>query len=157
MSMKTQGTDLYAIDPRDNTLINIGCVTSIDGIDSSIDQIETTCLNSKDREYEAGLGTPGTATFGINTDTSDPNHIKLYEIKQLGLTAKWVIGFSDGNAAPTVDVDDDDFTLPPTRSWLAFNGFMNSFPFNFALNAIVASTVGVQVSGSQVLIPKTTP
>jgi hypothetical protein len=154
MSMKTQGTDLYAIDPRDGSLIDIGCVTSIDGIDSSIDQIETTCLNSAEREYVAGLATPGAATFGINTDTSDPNHIALYEIKQAGLTVQWAIGLSDGTAAPTVD--SDGFVLPTTRSWITFEGFMNAFPFTFALNAVIASSVGIQVSGAQALIPKTT-
>lgn len=151
-AMKTQGTDLYAIDPRDGTLIDVGCVTSLDGIDSSIDQIETTCLNSAEREYIAGLGTPGTATYGINLDTQDPNHIKLFEIKQAGLTLDWAVGMSDGTAAPTVD--SDGFVLPATRSWITFRGFMNSFPFTFGLNAVVSSNVGIQVSGAQALIPK---
>ena len=154
MSLKTQGTDLYAIDPRDESLIDIGCVTSIDGIDSSIDQIETTCLNSAEREYVAGLATPGAASFGINTDPSDANHIKLYEIKQLGLTLKWAVGLSDGTAPPTTVDTAGDFNLPTTRSWITFEGFMNSFPFNFALNAVVQSTVGIQVSGAQSFIPK---
>lgn len=145
--MKTQGTDLYAIDPRDGSLIDVGCVTSID-------QIETTCLNSAERTYVAGLGTPGTATFGINIDTQDENHIALYEIKQLGLTLDWAIGMSDGTAAPTVD--SDGFVLPTSRSWITFQGFMNSFPFTFALNSVVQSTVGIQVSGAQALIPKST-
>ena len=152
MEMKTQGTDLYAIDPRDDSVIDVGCVTSIDGIDSSIDQVETTCLNSAERTYIAGLGTPGTASFGINLDTQDENHIKLYEIKQLGLTLEWAVGFSDGTAAPTAA--SDSFALPSTRSWITFSGFMNSFPFSFALNDVVKSTVGIQVSGAQVLVPK---
>lgn len=163
MAMRTQNTDLYAIDPRDGTLIDVGCVTSIDGIDSSIDQIETTCLNSAERTYEAGLGTPGTATFGINTDTADPNHIALYEIKQAGLTVKWAIGLSDGprdaennSLAPAAANTSGDFDLPTTRSWITFSGFMNSFPFTFALNSVISSTVGIQVSGAQALIPKTT-
>jgi hypothetical protein len=153
MVMKTQGTDLYAIDPRDGALIDVGCVTSLDGIDSTIDQIETTCLSGSERTYEAGLGTPGTATFGLNIDTSDDNHILLHEIKQLGLTLYWAVGMSDGTAPPTVDTN-DTFNLPTTRSWITFRGFMNSFPFNFALNGVVASTVGIQVSGAQALIPK---
>jgi hypothetical protein len=153
MVMKTQGTDLYAIDPRDESLIDVGCVTSLDGIDSSIDQIETTCLNSAERTYVAGLGTPGTATYGINIDTQDPNHIKLYEIKQLGLTLKWAVGMSDGTADPTVD-SGGDFNLPTSRSWITFEGFMNSFPFSFALNGVVSSSVGIQVSGAQALIAK---
>lgn len=154
MVMKTQGTDLYAIDPRDDTLIDVGCVTSLDGIDSSIDQIETTCLNSAERTYVAGLGTPGTATYGINIDTADPNHILLYEIKQLGLTLQWAVGMSDGTAAPTAD-SGGTFDLPASRSWITFEGFMNSFPFSFALNGVVSSSVGIQVSGAQALIPKT--
>lgn len=154
MALKTQGTDFYAIDPRDNSLIDIGCVTSLDGIDSSIDQIETTCLNSAEREYVAGLGTPGTATFGINTDPADLNHIALYEIKQAGLTVQWAVGLSDGTAPPTVD--SSGFVLPTTRSWITFSGFMNAFPFNLALNSVVQSSVGIQVSGAQTFVPKST-
>lgn len=152
--MRTQGTDMYAIDPRNGDLLDIGCVTSIDGIDSSLDQIETTCLNSAERTYVAGLATPGTATFGINVDTQNPTHIALYEIKQLGLTLDWAIGMSDGTAPPTAD--SDGFVLPTTRSWVTFQGFMNAFPFTFALNSVVQSSIGIQVSGAQALVPKST-
>ena len=44
--MKTQGTELYAINPTTGAIITVGCPTSIDGIDTSIEQLETTCLNS---------------------------------------------------------------------------------------------------------------
>ena len=152
--MKTQGTDLWGYNPLTGEIIDVGCVTSIDGIDETIDQIETTCLNSSAREYEAGLATPGAATFGINFDPSDPNHILLHQLKQQGVTLDWAIGFSDGTTEPTVD--SSGFVLPTTRSWITFSGFMNSFPFTFALNSVVQSTVGIQVSGSQALIPKTT-
>lgn len=161
MTVKTQGTDLFGIDPRDNSLLVVGCVTTIDGIDSAVEQIETTCLNSgKDRKYVAGMGTPGAGSFGINTDPSDASHLKLYELKQLGLTLKWAIGWGDGpmepdgtiNLPPTVS--DGDFVLPSGRSWLLFEGYLSSFPFSFALNSVVQSTVGIQISGTQVLIPK---
>ncbi len=79
--MKTQGTDLYVIDPDDGTVITVGCPTSIDGIDTSIEQLETTCLNSLARTYEAGLATPGTATFGINVDPKDASHLRLHQLK----------------------------------------------------------------------------
>lgn len=156
-AVKTQGTDLFAIDPDTGTLIDVGCITSISGIDTSIEQVETTCLNDTARSYIAGLGTPGTATFGIQTDPQDQNHIRLLELKNAGTTLKWAIGWSDGTAAPTVGADsggDDEFVLPPTRSWLTFEGYMNSFPFEFALNSVVASNVGIQVSGDPVLVPK---
>lgn len=157
MTIRSQGSDLFAIDPADNTLLDVGCITSISGIDTAIDQIETTCLNDLSRTYEAGLATPGAATFGLQFDPADPAHIRLHQLKTAGTTLQWVIGFSDGTLPPTVGTDssgDGEFVLPPTRSWLSFEGYMNSYPFEFALNTMVTSTVGIQVSGEPVLIPK---
>ncbi|MNG25123.1 hypothetical protein D3C84_1099330 [compost metagenome] len=85
------------------------------------------------------------------------NHIRLHQLKTAGITLQWAIGFSDGTAAPTTATDsagDDEFVLPPTRSWLTFEGYMNSYPFTFALNTMVTSTVGIQVSGEPILVPK---
>src|SRR5699024_8290464 len=65
MAVKTQGTDLYVIDPQDGSVISVACVTNISGLDSQLDQIETTCLSETARTYMAGLAAPGTATFGV--------------------------------------------------------------------------------------------
>lgn len=157
MTIRSQGTDLFTIDPATGALLDVGCITSLDGIDTAIDQIETTCLNDITRTYEAGLSTPGAATFGLQFDPSEVNHIRLHQLKTAGTQLKWAIGFSDGTVAPTTGTDssgDEEFVLPPTRSWLVFDGYMNSFPFTFGLNTMVTSTVGIQVSGEPVLIPK---
>lgn len=153
MAQKTQGTDLFAIDPEDGSLIEVGCVTSIDGIDSTIEQVETTCLADLARTYISGLATPGAASFGINTDPSDASHVRLHELKTEGTELSWALGWSDGTANPTVS-SAAAFTLPTSRSWITFQGFMNSFPFVFAQNAVVTSTVGIQISGDPVLVPK---
>lgn len=146
MAIKTQGTYLYAVDPADESLITVGCVTSIDGVDTTNEQIETTCLESLARTYLSGLATPGQASFGLNFDTSDPTHVRLHQLKVAGSTLVWAIGFSDGATAPTVD-SGGTLDLATSRSWIRFNGFMTSFPFSFAQNAVVQSTVSIQVSG----------
>lgn len=154
MAKKTQGTDLYVIDPADDSIINVGCVTSIDGIDTTVEQVETTCLSEQARSYIAGLATPGTATFGINTDPEDESHVRLHQLKIAGTTLQWAIGWSESPGTPPTGVTSGgDFILPTTRSWLTFEGFMNSYPFSFAQNSVVQSTVGIQVSGEPVLIP----
>src|SRR5690606_17392122 len=153
MSVKTQGTEFWVMDPATGNLIDIGCVTSIDGIDTSIDQIETTCLNALARSYEAGLATPGTASFTVHTDPSDPNHIQLHQLKRAGKTLQWAIGWrqhdEDGNpglpgAAPTVSQDSDGdyvFDLPGARAWLVFEGYMIAFPFSFEQNDVMQSNL----------------
>jgi hypothetical protein len=155
--MKSQGTDLYAIDPADGSLITVGCPTSIDGIDTTLDQLETTCLNSLARTYEAGLATPGTATFAINVDPKDESHLRLHQLKIAGETIQWAVGWSEApGVTPQVVTNTDgsyEFDPPADRSWILFEGFMNSYPFSFGLNAQVTSTVGIQVSGEPELIP----
>lgn len=156
--MKTQGTELYYIDPDSGDPVAVGCVTSIDGVDITTEQNEVTCLSDVVRRYEAGLGTPGNATFGIYTNPSDASHVRLHELKGEGASLKWVIGWSDNTGVtPDTALDSNseyDWDLPDTRSWLKFDGFMNSFPFSFAQNASVASQIGVQISGDIVLVPK---
>lgn len=157
--MKTQGTELYLIDPVGCEVLDAGCVISIDGIDVTIEQNEVTCLRDLVRRYEAGLGTPGSATFGIYTDPSDATHIRLHELKRAGTNLLWAIGWSDGTgipptAGPSTTDGECEFDLPTTRTWLTFEGFMNAFPFSFAQNTQVTSNIGIQVSGEPVLIPK---
>lgn len=153
MAKKTQGTQLYVIDPYDDSLLTVGCVTTISGITASRDQIETTCLESTARTYVAGMATPGAATFGINFDPSDASHIRLHELYVTGDVLDWAIGWSDGTAAPTIN-SSGAFVLPTSRSWIAFDGFIQDLPFDFSLNAVVSSSVSVQVSGFPTLTAK---
>lgn len=154
MAKKTQGTNLYLIDPDNGDVLVVGCVTSISGLTSPIDQVEVTCLESLAREYVAGMATPGQAQFGINFDPDDDSHARLLELKQAGEVLEWAIGWSDGTAPPTAP-DTSGFTLPATRSWLTFDGFITDVPFDFSLNSVVQSTVALQVSGEVVLTRKT--
>lgn len=151
---KVKGTQLYAIDPADGGLLLVANVTSIDGIDSTIEQIETTPLEADAREYESGLATPGSATFGINTNPDLTVHQRLHELKTAGEILQWYLGWGDGKGIePDVSVP-DVITLPTTRTWLSFRGFLSSFPFSFALNDVVKSSCSIQVSGDPLLIPK---
>lgn len=153
MAIKTQGTQLYAIDPYDDSLITVGCVTTITGITAARDQIETTCLDSTARTYVSGMATPGTAQFTVNFDPDDATHVRIHELYVSGDTLDWAIGWSDGTAAPTIN-SSGAFVLPTSRTWIAFDGFITDLPFDFALNTVVTSNVSVQVSGFPTVTPK---
>jgi hypothetical protein len=154
MSMKSQGTSLYLIDPSNRELIKVGCATSVTGISGSRDQLEDTCLEDLiSRSYKAGLESPGNAQFTINFDVADESHVDLNEIEASGAVAHWAIGWSDGSAPPTVDTN-GQFDLPTTRSWLTFDGYISNLPFDFGLNKLVTSQIGVQMTSHRVLVPK---
>lgn len=164
MAVKTQGSNLYAMDPETGDVIDVGCVTQISGIDQTLEQIEVTCLGDDARSYVAGLATPGTANFTVQFDPQNPVHIQMYNYKKAGKVLHWAVGFRDQEAidtgieprVPTSVADPDDgfvFELPEERAWIVFEGFMNSYPFEFAGNAVVTSSVGVQVSGEIDVVP----
>ena len=153
MAVKTQGTELFVIDPDDLSVVTIGCVTAITGITAARDQIETTCLDSAARTYVAGMATPGTATFTINFDPSDASQARLHELYVAGTDLQFALGWADGTADPS-SASSDGFTLPTSRTWIQFDGFIADLPFDFSLNAVVSSSVSVQVSGFPTLTAK---
>ena len=155
MAKKAQGTEVYFVDPDGNVVTKITCVTSVTGLTAARDQIETTCLDSPARTYEAGLATPGAAQVTIASDPADASHIRLHELYVAGTSVPWAVGWSDGTAPPTSG-DSSGFVLPTTRSWVTFDGYISDFPFEFAQNAMVTSTMAIQVSNFPVWIPKTT-
>jgi len=157
MTLKTQGTNLYFIDPDATggpAVVAVGCVTSIGGISVARDQIETTCLEGVARTYEPGMPTPGQMTFGINFDPSDPSHARIFDLFKAGTKVDMALAYSDGTAPPTLDTS-DLFDFPTTRSFIHFeDAYFADVPQDLALNSVVTSTVAVQLSGFPTLFPK---
>lgn len=151
----TKGTDLFFVDPDTCVPVLVGCITSFSGLDVPVDQVETTCLSDLNRTYIAGLGTPGTATFTIQFDPQDASHIRLSEIKASGSpNMYWAVGFGDGTATPVAGSPCDFDTFPTSRTFIEFEGFINSFSFDASLNSVWTSTIGIQVSGDPTIHAK---
>lgn len=147
MALKTQGTNLYILDPEGSpSVLTVGCVISIDGIEATRDQLESTCLDSAARTFEPGMPSPGQLTFGINFDPSDDSHVRVYDLWKDGTKFEMALGYSDGTAPPTIDAG--EFELPTTRSFLIFHdAYIANVPQSLALNALVSANVAVQLSG----------
>jgi len=144
MAKLAQGTQIYFIDDSgsDTDVVAIECATTFSPGGNPSDQLEVTCLEDFDRSYMPGLRTPGQASIGINADPSNASHLLMHELSELNPspTLKWAVGWSDGTAAPTVNAG-GDFVLPTTRTWFTFDGYISDFPFDFALNTVVTSTI----------------
>lgn len=155
MGIKTAGTRIFVRDPSDDTIVAILCVTSIDGIDETVDEIEVTCLEDLVRRFQSGLKSPTSFTFGIQTDPSDPTHARLIALKDSGVNTDWIIAWP-GEGVPTLDVD-GSLVLPDTRTFTLLEGYISSFPLSFGLNDVVRSEISVRLSGPVVTVPQATP
>lgn len=161
MSILTQGTQVYALTKPASgtgalTVMEVECATAFNPGGSPKEQIEDTCLSSKERTYKPGLRTPGQASLTVNADPNNASHIRLHQMSEEDgdTTIKWAVGWSDGTAAPTVNAEGDDFELPENRTWFVFEGYVADFPFDFAANAVVSTAVSIQRSGGSAWIKK---
>lgn len=145
MAIKTSGTQVWFRDPDTGLPVEVECATTISGITAARSQIDVTCLASPSMQYVGGMTDPGQASIGLNFDPSEPSHIRLHELYRAGTEVEWAIGWSDGPGVPTAGTS-DDFDLPTTRSWLFFPGYISDLPFDFTVNAVVTTTMTIQLS-----------
>lgn len=155
MSILTQGTQVFALVPPAsgtgaNTVLEIEGLTAFNPGGAPADQIDTTTLKDKSRTFKKGLRTPGSATGTVQADPTNAGHVRLAQLAAADgdTTLKWAIGFSDGTAPPTVASGGSDFTLPTSRSWFIFDGYVSDFPFDFTTNSVVSTALAVQRSGA---------
>lgn len=148
MAILAQGTKIYFIDPADDSVVAVDCATTFTPGGNPADQIETTCLEDFDRSYLAGLRTPGQASMTVNADPANASHVRLHQLSEANPAdvLQWAVGWSDGTAVPTVD-SQGDFSLPTSRTWFTFSGYISDFPFDFAANTVVTSAITIQRSG----------
>lgn len=159
MAKLTQGTQVYFIDPADDSVNVVECATAFNPGGNPADQLETTCLEEFERSYLPGLRTPGQASLTVNADPDNASHLRLFELSQENPppTMQWAIGWSDGTAPPTTTTDSSGaavFDLPGERTWYTFEGYIADFPFDFQLNSVVTSDISIQRSGAAVLVPQ---
>ena len=143
MAKLSQGTKLYWI--KDDTTVVAVDALNISGISAQRDNIETTTLADNAKTYVAGMMSPGSAQFTIQFDPSNSAHKDLHAAYVAGTQIKWALGWSDGTAVPTALAG--EFTLPTTRSFLSFDGYVSDVSFDFSQNSVVKANVSVQVSG----------
>lgn len=161
MSILTQGTQVFALVPPAsgtgaNTVLEIEGLTTFNPGGTPADQIETTTLKDKARTYKKGLRTPGNASGSVQADPANAGHVRLAQLAAADgdTTLKWAIGFSDGTAAPTVASGGSEFTLPTSRTWFTFDGYVSDFPFDFATNTVVTTALAIQRTGAGAWQPK---
>ena len=158
MAKLTQGTQIYFIDPADDSLVEVTGVTTFNPGGSPADQIETTSLTDSVKTFMRGLRTPGQASMEINADPTNASHIRLHELSQDDSVeyVQWAIGWSESDTDPSVDSDGDfDITGATDRTWFQFNGYVADFPLDFSTNSVVKSTVAIQRTGGSTITEAT--
>ena len=153
--MKTQGTELWFVLPASTpSMAKVGCPTGVTGLGGSRNQVDVTCLDSLEMEYEPGMANPSTVSVPINFDPSKVSHEELWDLFESAETLHWILGLSDGTAPPTVD-GSGTVTYPSTRTYIDWHGYLADFPFDAAINSVYKTNMTIQRSGARGLHKKT--
>lgn len=154
MSQNTKGTQLYMRTTNSNgyTIVQIGCPTGITGLGGAASQLDDTCLDDLEMQYQPGMPNPGQMTVNLNFDQTKISHQELWDLFNAQTTVHWVVGFSDGkDIPPTVNASTGVITYPTTRTYVDFDGYIADLPLDFAINSLVKSAMQVQRSGARTL------
>lgn len=160
-TLRTQGSEVWFIDhftTSDTDLLKLSCPTGVTGVGGGTkDQLEDTCLdNTTDKTFKPGLGNPSPISIPFNFIPSAHSHQVLFDLKASGDTVKWLLGFSDGTAAPTVD-DAQEFVVPASRTSVEWEGYVSEVNIDIATNEIVRGTLTVQRTGAETWHFENTP
>ena len=91
--MKTQGTELWFVsDASTPAIVKVGCPTGVTGLGGSRNQIDVTCLDSAEMQYEPGMANPSTVSVPINFDPQNVSHEELLDM----------LFQQDGNRVPRI-------------------------------------------------------
>lgn len=144
-TVKTQGTSVYFVDA--GAVSKLAAPTGVSGLGGPTDQIETTDLDAaEDKTYVAGLGSPGQVSIPFNFKPGEASQQTLFDLKAGKSVVGWMIGLSDGTAAPTIA--SGALVAPAARTSVAFDAFVADVVIDVATNEIVRGTLTLQRSGA---------
>ena len=145
-TLKTQGTKLYFA-VSESEIYKVACPTAITGLGGPKDQIDKTCLDSEEREFEPGMANPAAIPLPINYIARSGSHQALQALYDSGATVAWLLVMSDSVGAAPTTIDSDGYLVSPGPSTLSFRGYVADFNSDFGLNEIVRANVSIQRSG----------
>lgn len=145
--VKSQGTKLYFTATSSTTeVLAVACPQSVDGLGGAANQIDKTCLDSVEMEYERGMSNPSTVNVPINLIPRSASHQALLELRESGETVPWML--TAPNSPAPVDVGLDgyfDSEGPTNLSWL---GYVADLTITVQTNDIWRGTLTIQRSGA---------
>lgn len=120
--IKVQKTQLYYFDGTN--IVPVICAKTIDLGQDSEEDIEVTCFDQEEGDTEAGMVTPGEGSLAVDFDDENSSHLKILELSKTvpKKTVHWYLGSSHSAAPPTVT--GGTVTLPTTRTWWEFDGYL---------------------------------
>ncbi|WP_440221831.1 phage tail tube protein [Dokdonella sp. MW10] len=150
-----QGFELFVRDRLTNPSVpvvrKIGNITNLGEFGGTADDLETTNLDSKAKEFVRGLADNGEMSLQINVARNDLGHKFMWKAHKMTPAQgdprfEFIICDSTGTDLPTLDTS-DGFDPPADREWFSFLASVKSFRMPVGVNTVVNATTALRISG----------
>ncbi|UUS56261.1 hypothetical protein MST16_08980 [Acinetobacter sp. YH16040_T] len=122
--IKVQKSQLYYHEEGATAVESVQCAKELElGTDTEED-IDVTCLDDEEDNFDPGKKTPGEGSLSIDLDDENSSHLKLIALSKTTPRKKvtWYLGSSNSDAPP--EVAGGAVTLPPSRTWWVWEGYL---------------------------------
>lgn len=122
--IKVQKSQLYYHEEGATAVESVQCAKELElGADTEED-IDVTCLDDDEDNFDPGRKTPGEGSILIDLDDENPSHLKMVALSKTTPRKKvtWYLGSSNSDDAPTVT--GGVVALPPSRTWWVWQGYL---------------------------------
>jgi hypothetical protein len=143
--IETKGTRLYFA-VASTEILKVACATGITGLGGAGSQVDKTCLDSEEMEYERGMKDPSQVTVPVNFIPRSASHQALQDLDESGRIVSWMIVLSNQSGAPT-GLTTDEHLVSPGPTTVEFMGYVADFEIDIQTNEIVRATLTLQRSG----------
>lgn len=108
-------------------------IKTIKGFDGKTAKLDATNLSSLAKEYRAGLLDPGQIAFDVDVDVTDPGQLALQAYRANATIANFKLTLPNGHTA-------------------TFQGFVESFPWDGGVDALLTANVNVIITGPVTIV-----
>lgn len=122
-TIKSNGTKIYAL--ISGEIVRFRCYNAVDLGQDSFGKIDISCLDSESKKYRRGAQDPGEGSLTIQIDDENTSHADLLLLVESGDEVEWFIGSSGEGVQEEPTVTGGIVTLPTSRNWLTFDGYLN--------------------------------
>ncbi|NHB57028.1 hypothetical protein G9F32_03140 [Acinetobacter sp. 194] len=122
--IKVQKSQLYYHEEGAEDIVAVQCAKELElGTDTEED-IDVTCLDDDEDNFDPGKKTPGEGSLSIDLDDENASHLQLIALSKASPRIKptWYLGSSNSDDPPTVT--GGAVTLPSTRTWWVWTGYL---------------------------------
>jgi hypothetical protein len=108
-------------------VVPILCAKDITLGDDTEEDIDVTCLDDEEDNFDPGKMTPGEGSIGTDLDDENESHLKMLELSKTKPRKKVMFYMGSGHSddPPTV-AQGGAVSLPQTRNWWAWEAYLKA-------------------------------